>query len=71
MSGFKELLIMHIPLATFCLTSPMHRKRKLSWKEPNGEAEGDGTVKDGSRTSFWLNMSWPEANLMPLYMPLL
>jgi hypothetical protein len=57
-SGFKELLVVHIPLATFHLTSLMLKKLKLSCRRCGGEADSEVSVKDGSRTSFfWLNMS--------------
>jgi hypothetical protein len=65
-SGFKEFRVMHIPLATFPLTSLVLKKLKLSCRRSDGEADGEASVKDGSRTSFWLNMSWPEANRTPL-----
>lgn len=65
-SGFKDLVVIHIPLATFLLSPLTLSFGRFSWEE----ATGNGTVKVGSKTSWWLNRFWPETILTPLYCPL-
>lgn len=66
-SGFIELLVMHIPLATIPLISLWPNIWSFSLGKSLGDEDnGDGIMKDGSRISWWLYKSWPEANLTPL-----
>lgn len=65
-SGIKEALVMHIPLANFPSTSFW---LKIWTGSSTEDATCGGTTKDGSKTNLGLNISWPEANRMPLYWP--